>query len=311
MYYPDRRVQYEAALTLASTLPTIHFDGSYRVVPLLASAVRSEGDLFAIIVGDDQEVNRTMTMFLTDNGWKVVGQGSTARAAIDAAGVVPGIDLTVVMARSPEHGQQVASDLASSPQTTVTPVLIFADGDAVQVLADAVGDQDMIETAQVGISDSAKLAVIEDLLASASGGRLSLDEANDFSRRALAVLRDIALANTVLKVVDATGTLVDALNSADADSRVVIAQTLAMIDNTLAQRSLIDAALQDGNLEQRIMLLDEAAGSVRRWGSLAQNWQVEAVVDLAENASGYLADAAARLNGALDNPNTSVMIFMP
>ena len=169
----------------------------------------------------------------------------------------------------------------------------------------------MVETAQVGISDSAKLAVIEDLLASASGGRLSLDEANDFSRRALAVLRDIALANTVLKVVDATGTLVDALNSADADSRVVIAQTLAMIDNTLAQRSLIDAALQDGNLEQRIMLLDEAAGSVRRWGSLAQNWQVEAVVDLAENASGYLADAAARLNGALDNPNTSVMIFMP
>ena len=59
------------------------------------------------------------------------------------------------------------------------------------------------------------------------------------------------------------------------------------------------------------MLLDEAASSVRRWGNYAQDWQLEMVVDLAENANGFLADAAARLNGALDHPNTSVMMFLP
>ena len=59
------------------------------------------------------------------------------------------------------------------------------------------------------------------------------------------------------------------------------------------------------------MLLDEAAGSVRRWGNLAEDWQVNRVIDLAENSSGSLADAAARLNGALNHPNTSVMIFLP
>ena len=84
-----------------------------------------------------------------------------------------------------------------------------------------------------------------------------------------------------------------------------------MIDDSLAQRALIDEALKEGNLDQRVMLLDEAAGSVRRWGNHAGDWQVELVVDLAENSSGYLADAAARLNGALDHPNTSVMIFLP
>ena len=169
----------------------------------------------------------------------------------------------------------------------------------------------MVETADVDISDTAKLGVIEDLLATAVGGRLSVDEEKEFAYRALAVLRDIALADTILQVNDATGTLIDALGVADMDSQKVIAQTLAMIDNPSAQRALIDAALEEGDTEQRVMLLDESSGSVRRWGNLAQDWQVEMVVDLAENTTGYLADAAARLNGALDHPNTSVMMFLP
>ena len=59
------------------------------------------------------------------------------------------------------------------------------------------------------------------------------------------------------------------------------------------------------------MLLDYAAASVRHFGNLAEDWQIDGVIDLAENAGGYLADAAARLNGALNHPNTSVMMFLP
>ena len=137
------------------------------------------------------------------------------------------------------------------------------------------------------------------------------EEQESFSNRALEVLRDIALADTVLRVDDATGTLIDALEHANPDSQALIAQTLAMVDDAVAQRALIDAALENGDLDQRVMLLDEAASSVRRWGNYAQDWQLEMVVDLAENANGFLADAAARLNGALDHPNTSVMMFLP
>jgi len=188
--------------------------------------------------------------------------------------------------------------------------VLTTGGDA-QIMANLIGDRDMVETADADISDSAKLGVIEDLLAKASGGRLSYEEQLAFSNRALEVLRDIALAETVLEVDDATGTLIDALAVADSDSQTIIAQTLSMIDDPLAQRALIDASLEDGDLDQRVMLLDEAASSVRRWGNYAGQWQIEMVVDLAENANGYLADAAARLNGALDHPNTSVMMFLP
>jgi len=309
--YPDRRVQYEAAMTLASTLPTMGFSGDYRVVPILASAVRSGGDMFAIVIGDDSETRRTITTFLEANGWKVVGQGISARFAVDAAGVVPGIDLAVIVARNASHGQSAVHDLAALPETTVTPALILARGADAQILSDTMSDQNMVETAHIGTSDSAKLAVLEDLLASASGGRLSMDEQFEFSTRALGVLRDIALADTVLKVGDATGSLIDALSEAPEESQPIVALTLGMINDPLAQRALIDAALTDAAIEHRVMLLDEAAGSVRRWGNLAQDWQIEAVVDLAENASGYLADAAARLNGALDHPDTSVMMFLP
>jgi hypothetical protein len=309
--YPDRRVQYEAAMTLASTLPTMGFSGDYRVVPILASAVRSGGDMFAIVIGDDSETRRTITTFLEANGWKVVGQGISARFAVDAAGVVPGIDLAVIVARNASHGQSAVRDLAALPETTVTPALILARGADAQILSDTMSDQNMVETAHIGTSDSAKLAVLEDLLASASGGRLSMDEQFEFSTRALGVLRDIALADTVLKVGDATGSLIDALSEAPEESQPIVALTLGMINDPLAQRALIDAALTDAAIEHRVMLLDEAAGSVRRWGNLAQDWQIEAVVDLAENASGYLADAAARLNGALDHPDTSVMMFLP
>jgi HEAT repeat protein len=311
MYYPDRGVQYEAALTLASTLPTDNFTGSYRVVPLLASAVRTSGEMFAIVIGEEAEARREITTFMEKNGWKVVGEGTNAESAIDATGVVPGIDLAVVIARTADHGKVVSSNLLSFPETTVTPILILASGAEAQILSNEFGVNDMVDTSDIDISENAKLGVIEDLLATASGGRLSIDEEVDFSNRSLAVLRDIALADTVLQVDDATGTLIDALDFSDVDSQKVIAQTLAMIDNPLAQRALIDAALDEGNTEQQIMFLDESAGSVRRWGNLSQDWQVELVVDLAENTTGFLADAAARLNGALNNPNTSVMMFLP
>ena len=311
MYYPDRRVQYEAALTLASTLPKNSFTGSYRVVPLLASAVRSGGELFAIVIGDDPDERRSIAAFLDFNGWIVVGQGSTAAEAVKAAGVVPGIDLAVVLARNSDKGVQVADAIALLPETTVTPTFVLSSGGDAQILANAIGDRDMVETADAAISESAMLSVIEDLLAKASGGRLSYEEQHAFSNRALEVLREIALADTVLEVDDATGTLIDALETSDADSKAVIAQTLAMIDDSLAQHALIEQALENGDVEQRVMLLDEAAGSVRRWGNKAQEWHLEMVIDLAENAIGRLADAAARLNGALDHPNTSVMMFLP
>ncbi|MBT5366132.1 MAG: hypothetical protein HOI88_08345 [Phycisphaerae bacterium] len=311
MQYPDRRVQYEAALTLASTLPNSYFEGSYRVVPLLASAIRQQGEEFAIVIGDNADVRREIRAFLQSNGWTVVGEGVTVDEAMNAAGVVAGIDLVVGVSRSADHGQLLADNAALMPKTMVSPVLLLCDGSDEQTLSNALANSSMVAVTHMDKSNSTRLAIIEDLIHLTAGGRLSYEEQDAFSSRALSALRDIALADCVLEVEDATGPLIEALRSADEDSQTVIAQTLSMIESVDAQGALIDAALSSNSSDLQVMLLDEAAGSVRRWGNLAEDWQVNRVIDLAENSSGSLADAAARLNGALNHPNTSVMIFLP
>jgi hypothetical protein len=311
MFYPDRRIQYEAAMTIASTLPSLNFEGSYRVVPLLASAVRSGNAMYAIVIGEDEEVRRRIGTSLESMGWSIMGEGTTATSAIEAAGIVPGIDLAVVAARNADHGQNVSGELAMMTQTTATPVLVLADGVDVQILRNVCENQDMVAAGDIAITDSALAAVLEGLLARAAGGRLDAAEADFFAAKALAVLRDIALANTVLQVDDATGALVDALATTDPVTQALVAETLSMVDSHLAQQTLVSAALADGQIDDRMMLLDEASASVRRWGNLTQEWQVAEIINLVETTSGDLADAAARLNGAINHPGTSVMIFMP
>jgi hypothetical protein len=311
MFYPDRRVQYESALAVAGTLPSDSFEGSYRVVPLLASAVRSGDQLYAIVIGGSEEDRRKTTTSLEAMGWSVVGQAEDAPDAVDAAGAVPGIDLAVVHTGLAEQAMEIADWLGAMTRTTATPVLLLTQGAEVHVLDNELGGNDMAMAAHSDISDQAMAAVLEDLLASAAGGRLDAAEAEAFSARALSTLRDIALADTVLSIHDAIGALVDALGTADGATRDLIAETLAMIDADIAQQTLIDAAMHEGDLMARIVLLDQAAASVRRWGNLAEDWQVEAVMDLAESTAGPLADAAARLNGALNHPGTSAMMFLP
>jgi hypothetical protein len=311
MFYPDRRVQYEAAMTIAATLPEMNFEGSYRVVPLLASAVRSGNAMYAIVIGEDEEVRRRIATSLESMGWSMMGEGMDAKSAVTAAGIVPGIDLAVVAARNAQHGQNIASDLAMMTETTATPVLILADGVDVQILRNASENQDMVAAANLAITDSAIGAVLEELLAKAAGGRLETAEAELFASRALAALRDIALADTVLEVDDATGALVDALATSDPMTQALVAETLSMVNSPLAQQTLVSAALADGQLDDRMLLLDEASASVRRWGNLTEDWQVSEIINLVESTSGDLADAAARLNGAINHPGTSVMIFMP
>ena len=90
MFYPDRRVQYESAMTIASTLPTIDFEDSYRVVPLLASAVRSGHSKYAIIVSEssDSARSRISTSLELKMGWSIMGEGTTAQSAVEAAGMI-------------------------------------------------------------------------------------------------------------------------------------------------------------------------------------------------------------------------------
>ncbi|MCA9284846.1 MAG: hypothetical protein KDA22_06520, partial [Phycisphaerales bacterium] len=66
--YPDRRVQVESALALATALPEQPFPGDFSVVPLLASAVRTGNQVFAAVVARSQEDRQVLAGRLKDMG---------------------------------------------------------------------------------------------------------------------------------------------------------------------------------------------------------------------------------------------------
>src|SRR5690606_35111170 len=69
--YPSRRVQYEAALAIGAAQPRSTFEGSERVVPILASAIRDASELFAVVVSNVAEDRPRLAQVLRDQGYTV------------------------------------------------------------------------------------------------------------------------------------------------------------------------------------------------------------------------------------------------
>ncbi len=96
MQYPDRRVQYETALILAKALPQSPFAGAYRVVPTLASAVRTGGDEYAVVIAETTEDQRAAANRLEAMGFTIFGMG-TSLDELDVAFIrAPCIDLSCI-----------------------------------------------------------------------------------------------------------------------------------------------------------------------------------------------------------------------
>ena len=128
--------------------------------------------------------------------------------------------------------RMLLTTLAMLPQTTVTPVLLLSSGVEAQILREAT------ETSRYGWQQGTVRFLIlhspqflKDSFQRQRAGALTYDEAEVFAARALAVLRDIALADTVLEVEDATGALIDALTIANRSTQTLVAETLSMVDS--------------------------------------------------------------------------------
>ncbi|MEE8117329.1 MAG: hypothetical protein V3T28_09490, partial [Gemmatimonadales bacterium] len=75
--YPDRRVQYEAALTLGRALPGQRFSGDVSVVPLLASAVRTGETAYAVVISQNGENRRVASTRLDELGFTILAAGQS------------------------------------------------------------------------------------------------------------------------------------------------------------------------------------------------------------------------------------------
>ncbi|NNF44240.1 MAG: response regulator [Phycisphaerales bacterium] len=305
--YPDRRVQYDAALTLAHALPEEGFDGDYRVVPILAGAVQAANQSFAVIVADDDENRRQAARDLEALGFTIAAAEPRANFLAPALAETSGVDLAVVRMRVPQATQDTVESLRTMPQLAAVPVLVLASTVDEPLLRRELGEDPYLRIARPGLGATRYEAVLDELLRVAMGGRMTEAESEAYAFESLGALEDIAIAcSPAYAIKDAESALLDAMESRTGRARLLVAGILARIESATAQQKLFDAALAAGEGEQ-IDLLTAVADSVKRFGNRAEPRHIAGLLALVADASGSTAEAAARVHGALNITSTDAV----
>jgi hypothetical protein len=303
--YPDRRVQFEAALTLASAMPNAAFAGSDQVVPLLSQAVRAGGQTFAGIICAGAEDSQRFAGTLRKNGFVPLTAAPDAAGFDVIAARNAGSDLVVVSGSAPQVRDHVAGVRAMRAGATL-PILVVAQPADKAALANLEKDG---RTIVVGtdVSDDAFKAGIDALVARAYGARLSSADMSRYVTESLDALTRIGWSgSSVYPIAAAERGLAEALRSQEGQLRAGVADVLALIGTEGAQRAILEAALSSTGEEQE-HLLHPVAQSARRFGTLATKSQADALRQLVETATGATADAAAAAYGAMNLPSSEAV----
>ena len=226
--YPGRRVRIEAALAIAAAMPRTAFPGDHSVVPILASAVRSDA-AFAVVIASDLEERRQTAGALSSAGYTVLPGGADyAEAEIGILGNV-GVDLIVVRGNAEAIGAAHAAARGSALTNAVPLVAVataFDAGEASTVVRDDVAAMSMVAPGD----DAALIATVRDFLEQVLGSAMDASEAREYAILSLEALKAIAMSGgSVLSITDAEGPLGEALASESGALKVMIAEVLAMI----------------------------------------------------------------------------------
>jgi hypothetical protein len=304
--YPNRRVQYDAALALGASQPREAFDGSDQIVRILSGAIRDIDTKYAVVIASSPEQQSSLSGLLKDQGFTVLPAAARLDDVRQSVAEAAGVDLIVVSLPS-ESTSALIADAQSDARLRATPVLALVSMQGYVEQAPRFGRDPRVRIAREGLAPAEIAASAKSLMESSSGGTIAGDEATQYKDRALGVLRDLAVGhNPVLNVSDAQAPLVAALNDAKGDVKFKIAEVLSYIDSERAQRTLFDVTMSaDGT--DRLTLLNALAGSAKRFGNKLDKRQVDALVELTNTANGDEATAAASVMGALNLSGTNIV----
>lgn len=307
--YPNRRVQYEAALALGMAQPRSTFSGSHRVVPLLAGAVRDAAARYAVVLtGRDREMYDRVRGVLEGEGYTVLppaegGLGEIAAAIAEA----PGIDL-IVTSLPLEQTLATAQEARADAAMGVSPMLAMLSAAELEPARRRFGRDQSVDLRRTGISDAQVVASVDALVQRASGGPILEDEASSLADRSLAVLRDLAVSNNaVLDVADAAVPLVGVLPEREGPVVLDIAEVLAHINQPRTQGAIMERALGSSDPDEQLAMLAKVADSGKRFGNLLEDRMVRRLVRLAGDENEALATQSAATMGALGVPYENLL----
>lgn len=300
--YPNRRVQYEAALAFAQAQPNAPFEGSDLVAPILASSIRGATDRYALVVASDPEVGRGLQRMLEGMGYRVGPTGESLDALRQEFEAAASVDL-VVSSLPLDQSVGLVSQMRASRRLVAAPLLMFSDGADEIELRRRYGNERSVAIRTAGIRSEQMRATIDDLVLRTLGGPISEEEATLYAANAIAALLELAISeNTVIIASDATTQLVQALEADEGLFELPLAELLSWIDQPGAQQAIFDRAIQAQGA-QRVTLLGHAANSARRHGNHLLERQVQRLLQLARAGNDAEAIAAAGLLGSLGVPS--------
>ncbi|MEO1129632.1 MAG: HEAT repeat domain-containing protein [Planctomycetota bacterium] len=304
--YPDRRVQYEAALTLAKAQPSQAFPDSDRVVPILASLIRDATKRFAAVVATDVERQQILRSALEGAGYEVIAPARTLELARESMVQYPGIDLIVIEQPTDATLETLAS-IRSDSLMRAAPVVALLPANDVNTYRARFADDHLTRLSRTGVSSRELASAVENLTLSATGPAVSAADGRTYALQSLDSLRGLAIGrNSVLSVDDASVALIAALREAQGDVQVEIADVLSHVRLRRAQEALMDEA-ERASGQRRVELLGYVTDSVKRFGNLLTSGQANWLIELATSGTGEEAVAAAALVGALNLPNADLV----
>lgn len=305
--YPNRRVQYDAALALAAAQPREAFAGSERVVPTLAGAIREATASVAMVLASDNETYGAVRVILERAKFSVLPFGRSLADLTGALAETGAVDLVVIANQRTEAIPEVIDSVRGTAKTSATPILALTSAEGYSELRRRYERERTVAIRQAALPEPTIVRAIDELIQVAAGGPVTEAEAKDYSTRSLAALRDLAVsANPVFDVGDAALPLMAALGEARGNVRMDVAEVLSRIGQERTQTALMDAALTAGGNE-RIALLGKVADSARRFGNFLPSRQVSELVKIASSGPDAEATAAAALMGALNLPNSQLI----
>lgn len=300
--FADRRVRFEAAMALAQALPQQPFDGSERVVPLLAEAIGQTGVPSALLVMPTQdEVNS----LVEGMGGDVTAAGATsAEAAIAAGQSMPAVDVIVVSENvGAGEIERLFALAAQNPKLAGSARLVLTQTAAspyeVQKATDA-----LLSTAQARDAEALKEALSA---AREKAGALPMDEeiATDYATRAAVLLQRLAISRgQVMDVSVARASLLRSLNDARPEIVKLVGQTLALVNAPDAQAGILDKALaEDVADDVKVSLFRSVATSAKFFGNRLDAGRTEALAKVVAGEENLeVRAAAAEAHGALNLP---------
>ncbi len=303
MSYPDRQVRFEAAFAIAGAMPQQAFEGSQRVVPLLAEALAQTGQISVLVVAPSQDKVNTLVQGLKAAGYQATGSTS-GEAILATANSMPAVDVILISEDlGPAPIDQLFAMAAQNPKLEGAARLVMTKTAASPYETRKASDL-MLSTTQVQ-DPAAMKPPIEQALKKA--GSLSMDPAlaTQFATRSAELLQKLAIAHSqVLDLTAARTALLGALNDARPEIVKLSGEVLGYLDVQDAQTGLLTKAAHDKTADDvKISLFKSLASNAKFFGNKLDPNQVKTLQGVMETAANLdVRSAAAEAHGAANLP---------